>query len=85
MNRGWKSLDRDETAIKRPDGSLSHRDVKKTNVDRTFMEHSDGTTYERLERISTRSGAIYIDHRYTEITDPKWYHRPLYWVFDRLL
>lgn len=84
MKRGWKPIDDDRPAKKRPNGSLSHRDVKKPNVDRPFMEHSDGATYERLERIEMEMGAMFIDRRYTEITDPKIYHRPLYWLIDKL-
>lgn len=85
MKKGWKPLDHDGPVRERPDGTITHRDVKKANVDRPFMEHSDGATYQRLERIDLKhGGAIYIDRRYTEITDPKWYHRPLYWVMDKL-
>lgn len=61
------------------------REVWEPNEDRVFIQHSDGATYSRLEEIDLKSGgAIYIDHRYTKITDPKWYHRPLYWFFEKL-
>lgn len=61
------------------------REVWEPNKDDVFIQHSDGATYSRLEEISVeQGGAIYIHHRYTEIKDPKWYHRPLYWLFDKL-
>lgn len=82
MNRGWKSLD--APVEMRPDGSLKHKCVKKENVDRVFLEHADGTTYERLQRVEITHGKMYIDYRYTEITDPKWRDRPIYWALDKL-
>lgn len=61
------------------------REVWEPNKDRVFIQHSDGTTYQRLEEIPIKEGGyIYIHHRYTDITDSKWYHKPLYWIFDKL-
>lgn len=85
MKKGWKPLDSGEPSSPRPDGSLSHRDVKKPNVDRPFMEHSNGATYERLEKISLKcGGALYIDRRYTEIAKTRIHHKLLRWLMYKL-
>lgn len=62
-----------------------NREVWEPNKDYDFVQFSDGATYSRLEEIPLKEGgSIYIHHRYTEITDPKWYHKPLYWVRKRI-
>ena len=66
-------------------GEPLKREVWEPNKNRVFVPHSDGCTYNRLEEIALESGgAVYIDHRFTEITDPKWYNRPIYWLMDKL-
>lgn len=50
-----------------------------------FIEHSDGATYQEISKVSfKRGGGLYVERRYTEITNPKWYHRPLYWIIGVL-
>lgn len=79
--RGYK----DVMVEQRSDGTVAHHSMYEPGVNRVFMQHSDGVTYDRLERIDlTMGGGLYIDYRNTEITDPKWYHRPLYWLIDKL-
>lgn len=75
----------EEETLKGPDGELLKCEVWEPNEDRVFMEHSDGTTYVRLEKIELeQGGAIYIDHRYTKITESKIYLKPFYWLMDIL-
>lgn len=74
----------EDRVLMRPDGSLMHCEIWEPNENRVFMRHSDGVTYDRLEQISGDGVTVYINYRYTEITDPTWYNRVLYWLMDRL-
>lgn len=48
------------------------------------IPHSDGETYTTIDRVELENGAVYFQKTVTEITDPTWYNRLLYWFMDRL-
>lgn len=50
-----------------------------------YMRHKDGYTYQEIGKVGlSAGGGIYIEHRYTEITDPIWYQHPILWLKKRL-
>lgn len=50
----------------------------------SFIEHSDGVTWDAIQRVPMRHGEMYVSYRFTEITNPKWYMRPVYWLLKHL-